>query len=125
MKLHRHRRHHDVKKLTRLITQRALPVGVSLYQLDICHDGWCRIDKGRPCNGDPDLRLKAVWTPRPRLGRHDMIGVEVREGYYFVTLPTCVLVLTKAEFVQALRRGQWWRRPTALAARRRRLGEGG
>ena len=34
-----------------------------------------------------------------------MIGVEVREGYYLVTLPTCVLVLTKGEFIQALRRG--------------------
>ncbi len=28
MKLHRHREHHDVKKLNRLIAQGALPVGV-------------------------------------------------------------------------------------------------
>jgi hypothetical protein len=35
-----------------------------------------------------------------------MIDVQIRDGRYIVTLPTSVLVLTKAEFIQALRRGQ-------------------
>jgi hypothetical protein len=46
-----------------------------------------------------------------------MIGVEIREGLYILTLPKCILVLTKAEFIQALRRGKWWRRREALQAR--------
>jgi hypothetical protein len=47
-----------------------------------------------------------------------MITIEVRNGLYLVRLPKqCVLVLTKAEFIQALRRGKWWRRRRALQAR--------
>jgi len=66
MKLHRQRQHHYVKKLNRLIAQGALPVGVGVHQLDVCHDHWCRIYKGKRCNCVPDLRLKTVWTPRPQ-----------------------------------------------------------
>jgi hypothetical protein len=46
-----------------------------------------------------------------------MIGVEVHDGLYIVTITKCTLVLTKAEFIQALRRGKWWRRREALNAR--------
>jgi hypothetical protein len=46
-----------------------------------------------------------------------MIGVEVPDGLYIITLPKSVLVLTKTEFIQALRRGKWWRRREALQAR--------
>jgi hypothetical protein len=37
-----------------------------------------------------------------------MIEVTVRDGLSMVTLPKAVLVLTKAEFIHALRRGQGW-----------------
>jgi hypothetical protein len=66
MKRHRHREHNYTKKLRRLLAQGALPVGVGVHQLDVCHDRWCRIYKGKPCNCDPDLRLTTVWTPRPQ-----------------------------------------------------------
>jgi hypothetical protein len=66
MKLHRHRAHNYVKKLNRLIALGALPVGVGLHQLDIAHDAWCRLYKGKHCNCDPDLQLRTVWTPRPQ-----------------------------------------------------------
>jgi hypothetical protein len=46
-----------------------------------------------------------------------MIGLEVRDGFYIITLPKSILALTKAEFIQALRRGKWWRRREALQAR--------
>jgi hypothetical protein len=46
-----------------------------------------------------------------------MIAIEVRDGRYIVTLPKSILVLTKAEFIQALRRGKWWRQREALKAR--------
>jgi hypothetical protein len=46
-----------------------------------------------------------------------MIGIEVKDGFYLISLPKCLVVLTKAEFIQALRRGKWWRRREALAAR--------
>jgi hypothetical protein len=35
-----------------------------------------------------------------------MIGVEVRDGLYIMTVPKCVVVLTKQQFIQALRRGK-------------------
>jgi hypothetical protein len=44
-----------------------------------------------------------------------MIEVSMREGLYIVTLPQAVQVLTKAEFIRALRRGTWWHRRQALA----------
>ena len=46
-----------------------------------------------------------------------MIHVEVRDGFYIVTMPKSILVLTRAEFIQALRRGRWWRRRTAMHTR--------
>jgi hypothetical protein len=46
-----------------------------------------------------------------------MISVEFHHGWYVVTLPKCVLVLSRAEVIQGLRRGKWWRRREALRAR--------
>jgi hypothetical protein len=46
-----------------------------------------------------------------------MIGVKVKDGLYLVTLPQATLVLTRAAFIQALRRGTWWGRRQALRAR--------
>jgi hypothetical protein len=46
-----------------------------------------------------------------------MITIELHQGWYVVTLPKCVLVLSKDEFIQALRRGKRWRRREALRAR--------
>lgn len=28
-----------------------------LTELTICHDDWCRIHRGEPCNCDPDIYL--------------------------------------------------------------------
>jgi hypothetical protein len=49
-----------------------------------------------------------------------MIDVQIRDGRDLITWPKRVLVLTKADFVQALRRGTWWRRCDALTAWRGR-----
>jgi hypothetical protein len=49
-----------------------------------------------------------------------MIGITVKNGLYIVTLPKATLVLTRAAFLQALRRGTWWRRRQALRARQGR-----
>ena len=46
-----------------------------------------------------------------------MIEVTVQDGYYLVTLPKAILVLTRGEFIQALRRGKWFRRTHAMATR--------
>jgi hypothetical protein len=46
-----------------------------------------------------------------------MIEVEVRDGLYHVRGPTFELCLTKAEFIQALRRAKWVKRPQAMQAR--------
>jgi hypothetical protein len=46
-----------------------------------------------------------------------MIEVSLRDGLYIVTLPKAVLELTKAEFIHALRRGEWWHRRQVLNTR--------
>jgi hypothetical protein len=46
-----------------------------------------------------------------------MIGVEVKDGLYVVRLPKSILVLTKTQFIQALKQGKWWRRRQAWQAR--------
>jgi hypothetical protein len=49
-----------------------------------------------------------------------VIGLTVKDGFYIVTLLKTTLVLTKAEFIQALRRRKWWHRREALKARQGR-----
>jgi hypothetical protein len=46
-----------------------------------------------------------------------MIEITVKDGWYVVTLPKTILVLTKKEFIQALRRGKWWKRHYTRQAR--------
>ena len=46
-----------------------------------------------------------------------MIKVLLVDGFYVVTMAKCTLVLTKTEFITALRRGKWWKRRQALNAR--------
>jgi hypothetical protein len=44
-----------------------------------------------------------------RCGGSDSIMIElnVQDGLYIVKLPKIVLILTREEFIQALRRGKW------------------
>jgi len=35
-----------------------------------------------------------------------MIEIEVKDGSYIVKAPKCVLVLTKAQFIEALKKGK-------------------
>jgi hypothetical protein len=46
-----------------------------------------------------------------------MIELNVQDGLYIVKLPKIVLILTREEFIQALRRGKWWKRRAAIEAR--------
>ncbi|HEX9872531.1 MAG TPA: hypothetical protein VGC99_28825 [Candidatus Tectomicrobia bacterium] len=46
-----------------------------------------------------------------------MIDVKLIDGRFVVTLEKCILVLTKAEFVQALRRGKGFKRGQQLQDR--------
>jgi hypothetical protein len=39
-----------------------------------------------------------------------MIQLSYQNGLYIVKAPKCTLVMTKAELIQALRRGKWWKR---------------
>jgi hypothetical protein len=45
-----------------------------------------------------------------------MIKTKVRDGFSIVRAPKCALVLTRHEFIQALRRGTWCKRRQALQA---------
>jgi hypothetical protein len=47
----------------------------------------------------------------------DMIEIALKDGWYVVTLPKGILVLSKAEFIQALRRGKLRKRRAAIEAR--------
>jgi hypothetical protein len=39
-----------------------------------------------------------------------MIQLSYQDGLYIVKALKCTLVMTKAELIQALRRGKWWKR---------------
>jgi hypothetical protein len=41
--------------------------------------------------------------------------IELKDDRYVIRLPKMVLILTKAEFIEALRRGKAWRRREAMA----------
>ena len=47
-----------------------------------------------------------------------MIEVTLRHGFYIVSLPKSILVLTKAECIQVLRWGQGWPQTATMDARR-------
>jgi hypothetical protein len=49
-----------VQKILQMQDAGTLPKDVSLHRFDVAHDGWCQHFRGRPCNGDPDIRLK--WS---------------------------------------------------------------
>jgi hypothetical protein len=52
-----------------------------------------------------------------------VIELEVKDGLYIIKGPKYVLVMTKAEFIQSLRRGKWWNRRQAMAERNLPCGE--
>jgi hypothetical protein len=58
-----------------------------------------------------------------RLGTAEGMAMDLKvvDGWYIVELPKAVLVLTKAQFVEGLRRGKWWRRHQAMAQRQAAL----
>jgi hypothetical protein len=49
--------------------------------------------------------------------RNNHVEITMKDGQVIVTLPKCVLVMTKAEFIEALKRGKVFRRREALHAR--------
>jgi hypothetical protein len=49
--------HNYLKKLIKLFDQAKLPKA-GLVVLDVYHDDWCAIYRGRYCNCDPDIRLR-------------------------------------------------------------------
>jgi hypothetical protein len=46
-----------------------------------------------------------------------MIDIKLVEGLYIVRVDKAILVMTKLEFIQALRRGRWWKRRQQFQAR--------
>jgi len=52
-----------------------------------------------------------------RRARGDPLAVEFEEDQVLVRLPKCVLVLSRTQFVQALKAGKAYRRAEALRAR--------
>lgn len=46
-----------------------------------------------------------------------MIDIQLIDGWYVVRASKCTLVMTKSEFIQALRRGKWWKRQQSFQAR--------
>lgn len=48
-----------------------------------------------------------------------MISIQIVKGEVIVTLPKAVLVMSRQEFIAALKRGKSWRRRQARARRQR------
>ena len=51
------RRPNYLRQLLSLYRLGALPV-TAVHLVDIAHEGWCQHVQGKPCNCDPDVRLK-------------------------------------------------------------------
>jgi hypothetical protein len=49
-------KHNYFRKLLQLVEQGQVPRD-RITEVDICHDGWCRIYRGGYCNCDPEIRL--------------------------------------------------------------------
>src|SRR5262245_53940120 len=49
--------HNYYKKLILLYSQGKLPTA-SLAEVDICHDDWCGVHRGKYCNRDPDIKVR-------------------------------------------------------------------
>jgi hypothetical protein len=47
-----------------------------------------------------------------------VIEIQVQDGWYVVKLPKCTLMLTREQFIDALKGGKEWRRRQALQPRR-------
>jgi hypothetical protein len=43
--------------------------------------------------------------------------LKVENGLYIVTIDKAILVLSKDEFLQALRKGKWWKRHQTMGPR--------
>ena len=56
-------------------------------------------------------------TPPSQIPAGDMMRVEVRDGWYIVSLPKIVLALTREHFIVALQAGKRWHRWEARRAR--------
>ena len=50
--------HNYMKKIQKLRRQGKLPTTVGLNLIDVYHDDWCGINRGRRCNCDPDIRVQ-------------------------------------------------------------------
>ena len=46
-----------LKKLLKLHDQGKLPTA-GLHDVAIYHDDWCAINQGKPCNCDPDIKVR-------------------------------------------------------------------
>ena len=49
-------KHNYYKKLKKLFDQGKIPT-MSLQLVDIYHDDWCAINRGKYCNCDPEIKL--------------------------------------------------------------------
>jgi hypothetical protein len=46
-----------------------------------------------------------------------MIEIKLIDGWYMVTTSRCTMVLSRSDFIMALKRGRWWKRRQAFQAR--------
>jgi hypothetical protein len=45
------------------------------------------------------------------------MDLQVKDNFYILTLPKVILVLTREQFIDGLKRGRWWKRRQAMAPR--------
>jgi hypothetical protein len=55
-----------IKKLRYLVKIGTIPLNVETHMIDVEHDNWCAIFKGKPCNCDPTIKLKASLASASR-----------------------------------------------------------
>jgi hypothetical protein len=58
------RQHNYFKKLMQLYAEGKLTIGST--EVDVYHDNWCGVYRGRYCDCDPEIRLRQVGSLDPR-----------------------------------------------------------
>jgi hypothetical protein len=105
-----------------------------------CHQQW--LAEFWACGGHPDQwsdyvdtradGLMEVFAGEGPLGRHTavqyqgsgMIPIEIRDSWVVIHAPQFLLVLSREQFIEALKHGNAWRRWQALEARQPRRKRG-
>ena len=57
-------KHNYYKKLKKLFEQGKIPT-MSVHLVDIYHDDWCKVNRGKYCNCNPEIKVRNLTSNDP------------------------------------------------------------